>query len=442
MSKAEELLSQLSESTDKSRNALAERSARTAEVTAQFEHITAAIDDASKIKDESARRARLQILESNLEQLRADAAQEERDLAGAVFGLNAQIEGLGGEYSSLNELSPAEKSLIESAEQELAEAKAELEVAKGKWAIFGIRARAVARANARIVAATPRVAEAQAEAKRRQRARLLSADMGASLQEIQLRASKTVQIMKRRHEDIKKQLVAVTAEKMRLLDVMKKASGLVEKFDELIATKEGETREAEAKLSTLENGTAEHAEQNKLVSRLKAELEELIGGRNVALVSHQESDKFSKALEVDERTHIRLRDNLLMWITALEKDTEARVVTFNSRLEAMKASADQDIAKNIDTLGAATDKSNVTAMAAMGAASDRARVARFKEMPQRIRDIEKIAELQIEARGVVEREMHGLIEEWRGRYGIDPLATSFFTDADKHAKGEQNSSAS
>ncbi|MBX4205356.1 MAG: hypothetical protein KW788_04210 [Candidatus Doudnabacteria bacterium] len=348
-----------------------------------------------------------------------------------MFGLNSQIEGLGGEYVSLNELSASEKSLIDTAKKELADAQAELEEAQGKWSMFGIRARAVARANARIVAATPRVAENEAEAKKRQRARLLKADMASSLQEIQLRASKTVQIMKRRYEDIKKQLAAVGAEKIRLLDTVRKSAQTVEKFDAAIATKEAETKQAEDKLSTLENGTDEHAAQNKKVSGLKAELEELIGGRNVALVSHQESDKFAKALEVDERTHIRLRDNLLMWITALEKDTEARVVTFKSRLEAMKASADQDIAKQIDTLGAAADKANVTSMAAMGAASDRARVERFKQMPQRIRDIMDIAKLQIEARGKIEAEMHDLIEEWRNQYGIDPLATSFFTDADR-----------
>lgn len=431
---SEDILKDLVQDVERRTQAIEERTRRSTETVQRFAEIRQQMDEAVEIRDSGARSARTKILEANLEQLREQEMQEEKDLAGAVFGLNTQIEKLGAEYTVLSELNASEKALIENSKRDLEEAKADLIIAQQKWSLFGIRARAVSKANARIAAAEPKIAQAEAEARRRQRQRLLNADMKGSLQEIQSRAQKTVLLMRKRREEIIKELAAVSAEKNRLLDTVTKAARAVEKFDQLIAAKESELRLAEERLSTLENGTDEHGAQNKLVSNLKQELEDLIGGKNTAVVKHQEADKFSKELEIHEQAHIRLRDNLLMWITALNDDTEARVVTFSSRLVAMKASSDQQVAQQLDTLGAAVDQKNAEAMAAAGAASDRARVARFEQMPGRIRAITEVAKAQVEARDMVESRMAEFYKEWQDRYGIDPLATSYFAAEKKAAK--------
>lgn len=433
----ERILEDLMKETATAQQSLESRSRRTEQITEAFEEIRDKIDQATSIKDERRRSERLKILEADLEQLRTDALQEERDLAAAVFGLNSQIEQLGAEYSKLSELNASENALIGSAKQELADAQDQLQRANRAWFFRGSKIR---KAEAAIQTAEQNVKTAEAEARRRQRQRLLSANLEASLQEIQLRAAKTSQIMKQRREEIKKQVVAVQAEKNRLLDYMKKAAKAVEEFDALIESKTAELRQAEERLTTLEHGSDEHAAQTKKVSNLKAELEELIGGRNTAVTRHQSAHKFSTELEVHEQAQIRLRDNLQMWITALEADTEARVVTFRSRLEAMKATSDQEVAKSIDDLGAEVDQRNVAAMGAMGAASDRARVDRFRRVPDRIRAINEIAIAQIQARAKVEAAMEELLAEWRDKYGIDPMATSYFTQADAGKGGDTEKS--
>ena len=420
----EQLLADIVSSTDTATSNLEARSKRTAQITREFSEIGKDIDEAVKIVDKRRQGERLRIMESKLETLRADGEQEERDLAAAVFGLNSHIEGMGKEYSELTKVNADEQALIDSAKQAVQDAEAKLATARTAWFFRGTKVR---QAEAVINAAKVGITEAEVEAKKRQRNRLMSARMDASFQEIQTRSSRTIAIMKRRREDIKGQVVVVRAEKIRLQDDMKKAAEKVEQFDMLISQKETELRGAEEHLATLENGSDDHAAQLKLVSQFKSDLEELLGGRNTAVTKHQSSDKFAKELEVHEQAQVRLRDNLLMWITALEADTQARVVTFRSRLEAMKASADQEVARTLDDLGAEVDQRNVADMAAMGAASDRAREERFSKMPDRVRAIHEIAIAQVQARAAVEAKMEHHLAEWRAKYGIDPMSTSYFT---------------
>jgi hypothetical protein len=438
MSPTEQILQDIIKTTDTARDKIETRSRRAVDIAAQFRDINAGIHDAASIPDERRRNERVRILESSLEQLRSDHQAEERDLAAAVWGLQSYLEGMGSEYAKLAESNADEKALVARAEDHLRAANNSLQKAEAAWFF---RAARISNARIQIATAEQGLKDAQAEAKRRQKARLLSANMDASLQEIQVRASKTVVIMKKRREDTKVQVAAVRAAKERLQDEMQAASKGVEKFDSLIVAKENELRQAEEKLGLLENGSKEHAEQNKLVSRMRSELEDLLGGRNTALTKHQSADKFAQELEVHERAQIRLRDNLLMWITALESDTESRVVTFKSRLEAMKTSSDQEAAKQIDDIGTEMDQRNAASMAAIGAASDRARVERFKKAPGRIRDIVDIAVTQVEARAKIEAEMEGFLAEWRERYGIDPMSTSYFTHEDPAEKASDESNS-
>src|SRR5262249_54844094 len=169
--------------------------------------------------------------------------------------------------------------------------------------------------------------------------------------------------------------------KVKAFEVKEQAARALEKLDGDLNQQEAALKREEEILPTLENGTEAHAEQTAKISSLRAKVEEIRGRRNTAFVLFQSKEKFAAELEVHERTQQKLRDNQRMWITSLKSDTEERVVTFRSRLEAQKAVSDQDVAKNLDDLGAEADQRNIEFMAAAGAASDRLRMPKIENDP-------------------------------------------------------------
>ena len=156
-------------------------------------------------------------------------------------------------------------------------------------------------------------------------------------------------------------------------------------------------------------------------------MEEFRGRRNQALVLFQSKERFAAELDVHEKSQMKLRDNQDAWITLLRSDTEERLTTFRSRLEAMKAMSDQEAAEKLDTLGSALDKSNVDFMAKVGSASDQRRMKMVESQPERIKRIEEARAAQAEAQAQIREREKVALGNFRERYGLDPLDSSFFS---------------
>ena len=431
-----QIIQQLVKSTDRAVETLEARAVAGADIETQFADIQAKFDEAADIADKHERDMRMRVLTTTLEELRKDAGREEQDLAQAVFGLNALLESMGHEYSELSNFSATENRLIKDAETRLTVAQGNRARAETKWFF---KDSAIVQADREVAAAKARIEEAKAEARRLARKRLLEADMAASLQEFMVRVEKTINIMDRRVHEIDQQLKIVTARKQKAFEIKEQAARALETLDQQLTGKEADLKREEELLLTIEAGTDEHAAQSKKVSTIRAEVEDIRGRRNTAFVLHQSKDKFAAELEIHERTQMKLRDNQRMWITSLRSDTEERVVTFRSRLEAMKAASDQDIAKNLDALGAEADRRNAEYMASVGAASDRVRMEKIESHPKRIAEIAKVAAAQAEAISEIRVREQKAIEAFKRLYGIDPTESSFFhyqeagekTDKDK-----------
>jgi DNA repair exonuclease SbcCD ATPase subunit len=261
----------------------------------QIEDMQKQFEEAAQLRDERQRQMRERVLTADLERLRAEAQTEQQDLAQAVFGLNAFLEKLGMEYAKIGELSEEEQALVRVAEEELALARTTRQEADGKWFF---KQSAIEDAESAIALATAKLEEAQREARRMARQRLLSADMEQSLQEFQLRVHKTIDIMSQRMQEVEKQLKIVAARKAKAFEVKEQAARALEKLDRDLNDKEAELRREEEILPTLENGTPRYAEQTTKVSNLRAQVEELRGRRNTAFVLFQSKEKFAAELEV------------------------------------------------------------------------------------------------------------------------------------------------
>lgn len=429
-----EVLQQLLKATEQAVTSLDQRKGPTLELETQFADIQKKFEQAAEIKDKNERELRMRILEGDFESLRKEAAKEEQDLAQAVFGLNAMLESMGSEYSDLTQPDVKEKAILDRAQNELKNAELQRQAADKKW-FFKETAALVA--DQKILNAKKLLEEAKSEVRRLSRQRLLNADMEVSLQEFMLRVEKTIQIMQRRMSEIEEQLQIVSLRKTKAFEVKEQAARALEKLDQELNQKEADLQKEEELIGSMENGTQEHAAQSKKISELRAAVERVRGNRNTAFVLHQSKDKFAAELEIHEKTQIKLRDNQRMWITSLRSDTEERVVTFRSRLEAMKAASDQDIAKSLDDLGAEADQRNAEYMASVGAASDRLRMDKIEKHPGRIAKIAEVAAAQAEAVQQIRVREQAAIEHFKKLYGIDPTTSSFFHYQDKSKEGEK-----
>ena len=403
------------------------------DVKTDIEKIEAQLEEVSRIKDPTERNVRTKVLEAEFKRLREDTAMEEKDLSQAVFGLNALMESMGQDYGNLLKLKPEEESLVSQARQGLRNAETQKQQAALKWNIFGARDMAIAEAEQAILRAQQRIKDAEAEAKKRARQRLMSASFEQSLQEIMLRVDNTIRIMRARMETVGQQLSAVANRKKQAFSVKEQAATALEKLEVNLNESEAELVREEETLTTMVHGSSDYSEQEEKISNLKARVEDIRGRRNAAFTLFQSKEKFATELEIHERTQTKLRDNLRMWITALQSDTEERVVTFRSRLEAMKAVSDQDIAKQLDDIGAEADQRNAEYMARAGSASDRLRMERVEKHPERIKKIVEVQSAQAEAVAQIRVREQKAIDEFRKRYGIDPTKSSFFTYSDQPA---------
>jgi len=396
------------------------------DLSAHLDKLKQKYEEAENIKDEKKRKNRLEVLDAEFEKLRENQRKEEEDLANAVFGLNAILEEMGSEYANLQQLNAEEESLITAAKSVLAACEKEQAEADEKWLAFR-REAAKKTAEEKIKEAEKLVKDAEQEAHRRARQRLLQFDMEQSLQDFMYKVEKTIEIMDRRATDINVQLEAVQVRKAAAYDMKAQAAAQLEKLDAELNDQEATLRDEEEMLEVVTNGTEEHAAQSKIVSDLRADVERIRGERNKAFVLFESKEKFAKELEIHERTQMKLRDNQLMWSTSLRSDTEERVVTFRSRLEAMKAMSDQDVAKQLDDMGAAIDQANADYMAAAGVASDKARMEKIEKHPERIAKMDEIQAAQAEAVQKIRQREKESIEWFKENYGIDPTRSSFFS---------------
>lgn len=391
-------------------------------VLAQMEEVQVKLEEASNMKDAKERDRVTEILEARMDQLRKAALVEEKDLAEAVLGLNVFIEGLGGSYDDLTQLSPAEQALIDQAQQRLKDAEAELESAK---TAFFFKTSKTEAAQAEIDAAKAAIEAAQVEAKKQMRKRLLSASMEDSLQEFQRRVAKTVDIMKARLQEIQKQVKAVEARKALAFQEKERQATLLQQAEEAVSEVEADLYQAEQERDSLANGSAEYVAQEQVVSGLKSKLEDAKTARDVSLGVFQSKEKFAKELEVHEAAQKKLRGNQLVWIKTLESDTEERIITFRSRLEAMKASSDQEIAQALDNLGAEVDQSNVDFMAKTAVASDRIMADKVGAHPERLRKMQEAQDGLTQHLAKADAEMKAMVASMTEKYGIDPIKSNF-----------------
>ncbi len=434
---SEDILSALRQDTDQAIDSL--KNTADVNIEEKIAALEVQMEEATKIDDANERELRMGVLKADFEVLRNDLQQEQEDLSQAVFGLNSLMNEMGQEYEDLMEPDGTEQELIAKAKRVVDSAEAKIRSIEDSPAwkfIFSSREKKLREAREVLARSQAGVETAEIQVKKMSRDRLMKASIEESLQQFMFKVDKTIEIMEMRRTEIQKQLGIVSHRKDSAFKIKEEAAQLLEKLDQQLTEKEGELQSKEAELDSLVNGSPEFVVAEKEVSALRKTVEEIRGRRNQALVLFQSKERFAAELDVHEKSQMKLRDNQDAWITLLKSDTEERLVTFRSRLEAMKAMSDQDVAQNLDNLGTAIDKSNVDFMAKVGSASDRRRMEMVESQPERIRKIEEARAAQAEAQARIREREHEALKQFRDKYNIDPLDSSFFTYTDDESSAE------
>jgi hypothetical protein len=419
------MLQLLEDDTNQSLQRIEERTKNTPqELLRQIGEIDEQVAEVAKVKDKSQHDTRQKVLDASLEALRRSVADEEKDLSQAVLGLNALMNEMGLDYDNLTKSSDAEQALIGGAEARLAAAQQALPAAKSAW---WFKEAKIHNAQQAIEDAQKALADAKTKAAQMARQRIMKASMSDSMQEFLLKVNRTIGIMEARKKAIEVQIETVTARKKEAFRVKEGASQKLEELNLKLNQQETQLKQEEEAQTGLVNGSPEYVAQERKVSDLRHEVEATRGSRNNALVLFQSKERFATELEIHEKAQMKLRDNQRSWITLLKSDTQERVVTFNSRLEAMKAMSDQDVAQSLDKVGVEMDARNSEFMASVGSASDKARMGMIENQPERVKRISKALAAQAEAQQLIREREQQVIEDFRRKYGIDPLDSSFFT---------------
>ncbi len=393
----------------------------------KLDQLEQGITEAMTKKDETLKRARLQIVEADAAKLREAVAKEEQDLAVAMVGLRELMDQLGVDYTALTQPTSEETAIVTRASAAVRQAEFDLQlVGRGLFGWYR-KGHKLAQANLALAEARSRLESAEVESKRLARSRLMNATLDRSLSHYTTQVARVIDIMTNRKKDIEVQLAGVSKRRQQALEMKQQASRRVEELDLNLNELEQGLKLAEQELAGLTHGSSQHVAKETEVSNLRNRVETIRGDRNTALAVFQSKERFAEELQIHETTQRKLRDNQTIWIAILRSDTQERLTTFASRLEAMKGMADQQVAQGMDQIGTEIDGRNAETLARIGATSDRIRMDMVEAHPERVRRILNAAGAQAEAIARLrERELEA-IAAFRDHYGIDPKATSFFS---------------
>ncbi len=390
--------------------------------------VQAQLEKATNIQESAARDDAKRILTSTLEELRSRDEKDKGDFAEIVLSLDVLMKDVGHGLENLLKPSDDEAALITAAETRIKNADAALVTANGKMAFLGNRERAVTAANAEIVAAKLALDETKKRVARMARTRLQTADIEQSMQNYMSMSDRSQQVMMKRHEKIGAQLQIVRARLTAAQAIKKQSAAALETLEQQLAAAEQDLIAEESQLSELTNGTPAYSDQEKKISDLRSKAEEIRGNRNVAQTIYQSKEEFVAQLEVHITATRRTHENQKIWMGKQESDNEERQVTWMNKLEMMKAMADMEVAVARDDAGSKIDLDTTSYMATASGLADKQRMQMTENHPRQMRAIADITAAQAKNIVMIRQRENAVLDEFKKKWGIDPLAASFMGD--------------
>lgn len=403
------------------------------EMIAESEQKLDEVISRGKLTEEDIQSLQAGIILADLESARTSREEMRVDLGQAMVGLNESLAIIGeNTYVQFGEETEEEKIIVSSAKERLQKAdarqraaEAQVAVAGTKMKLFGIRKRAVdsaqkelSEANIELESAKAGVPAAEQRAKQIARERLQNSTIDDSLEAYTKMASDVEQVMIQRREDSLAEEEFVRARRETADQIKVEAT-------EKLKTAEAEVSELETRVQTLkdelellQSGTTEFARKELEIRNTSSELEEAQNRRNVALVVSDSKTRYVEELALHEKSLQKLRGNLESWIAALHSAAEERVATFRAVLQQQKMLDDQEVASQLDEVGAETDRRNLEFAAKAVVATDKARAEMMNSLPERMKAVRSVAAgLSAHLKETLEKDKE-FLKSFHDKYGL------------------------
>ena len=256
------------------------------------------------------------------------------------------------------------------------------------------------------------------------------------MQELDLRTKKAIDIMTERRKTVNEQLRIAIQKKTETFKLKEQAAKILQDLDTNLTNFESDLRQAQDVLGTYVNGTPEHVAQSEVVSNLQTHVEETRGSRNIALVDFEKHEEAVEYFQAHENAHRTLRDSLAMWIVMLTRSNEVRRVLFKSRLEAMRASGDEEVAHTYNKVGQEADLRGLEYMVRVRAVSTEAVLRTIEEHPGIMETIHGALAASAESEQGFRLRFSEAIEKFKQQYGYDPTEAFYFHYEDKKTESD------
>jgi len=422
-----DILQRLMQDTDSRLATLEVKTTERHDMEQEFAQLQEKIEKEVKTGKQRRKDIREKTLNASREELNADTKKEEEDFAEAMFGVQALTSQIDKSYDTYQAYDPADTARIEAEKGIIANLDTQTnDVQKGWYMFESHRQHDIAAIDAQKLKVQDALVEAQSIAQSNARARLRKAKMDDAMQELDLRSQKAISIMTERRKTVNEYLRIAIQKKAETFKLKEQTARMLQDLDTQLTKLESNLRQAQDVLGTYVNGTPEHVAQSEVVSNLQTEVEETRGSRNITLVDFEKHEEAVEYFQAHENAHRTLRDSLAMWIVMLTRSNDTRRVLFKSRLEAMKAFGDEEVAHTYNKVGQESDLRGLEYMVRVRAVSTEAVLRTIEEHPEVMETIHGALAASAESEQGFRVRFSEAIEKFKQQYGYDPTEAFYF----------------
>ena len=406
-----------------------ERSAKAAEQTQKLQQLRGAWQQALESKDIDT----LKILNADFESAARESAQNTKDLSGMMFALLDGYKDIGVAIKAAEDFNSAEAKIMSDAAALVQEAEGKLVQAQAmQYNIFGRRDKAIADGNASIETAksSEKTAKQQAEAMRRER--LNKMDLTQSMQLQQAITQELTDIAQARISEIETNLDAVQQNVNATMDGIKADTAQLEELDKNLTQANAELMTLNEELSSYTSGSSDWQECRSRILTKTRERDDLEAERNATFMRTQEGQRFVEFNKMEEQGQIQLLSQHKTWISLLQMGAQQRDILYEVHLGLVRGAADQEAMSMIDQVATETDERMVTDAAMKTQAMRKNTLDRLNRMPDQVRRLRQITEVETQNQVAFEREFAAKIEEFHKDFGT----TVGYDDRGAHRSGQ------
>lgn len=393
-----------------------------------------------EVLDKTQENIRGQILAADLSSVKANAADDEKSIGKAMAALDQVARDLDERFENLNEPIAEEKVIVERAIAQVTAKQAEIDRLKvaGWWArTLGGAKEKLAAAETEIQDLNIKVQEAHARVASLVETRLQNANLEANLKSFEGMSNKTAGLMIETEKMLEGKRKIVDAEYKETLRNKEAAAKGHEKIGRELADIELTLKSKEEEITSLQNGTEEHAKLDTEIANLRVAVKDKRVAKDQALAAFQAQERACENQAIALMALIEQKGTLRARYTKLMLDTKSRVKVYDARLATMKALANHRYDEQLAAVGKKLDHNTAVFLAKSIVAASNSLMEEFESQPEVMAELKKVRGSIAEHQQSI-REREARVEEnMRKNNGLDPRADSFYAyEAGKGGSGE------